>query len=300
MQKKLKALPIRARWSRCRQWLFGITLSSIVVVAAGGWAPPSATTPVSEKKAPPNEQASSTATSVVAGLDPNDPNFVSQVLDRVDDIHRGDKSHGVMEMEVKTKHWHRTVALESWSVGKDYSMVRILEPKKERGTATLKVKDELFSYLPKTGRTVKISGGMMGGSWMGSHFTNDDLVRSTRMADQYTARISFRGRREAQDVYEFELRAKPDAPVVWERIELVVRQQDLQPVSQSYYNEVGEKLRHLVFTDYRTVNGKTMPITMTMYPLDKPGEFTKVKFKAIDFSPKIDESFFSVQKLKSM
>ena len=108
---------------------------------------------------------------------PGTPEFARALLQKVDDMYRGEQSHGVMEMEVKTRHWTRSMSLESWSKGKEYSLVRILEPKKDRGTATLKDRHDLFTYLNNTGRTVKISGAMMGGSWMGSHFTNDDLVR---------------------------------------------------------------------------------------------------------------------------
>ena len=89
---------------------------------------------------------------------PGTPEFALHVLNRVDDLYRGEQSHGVMEMEVKTKNWSRSMAIESWSKGKDYSLMRILEPLKEKGTATLKDKHDLFTYLNRTGRTVKISG----------------------------------------------------------------------------------------------------------------------------------------------
>lgn len=233
-------------------------------------------------------------------LDPKDPAFARKVLDRVDDVHRGDQSHAIMSMEVKTSHWQRTVQMESWSRGKSYSLVRILEPKRERGTATLKNKDQLFSYLPKTGRTIKITGGMMGGSWMGSHFSNDDLVRETRMADSYVARLSFSGPREGQAVYQFELRAKPSAPVVWDKVVVVVRSLDLQPLRIDYFDEDGKNKRRLVFSGHRKVGDRTLPITMIMYPLDKKGEYTKIQYKAVDFAPKLDPKLFSLQHLKSL
>ena len=122
--------------------------------------------------------------------DPDSPGFPAYAMQKLDDLYRGASSQGVMEMNVKTKHWTRKMSAESWSLGKDYTLVRILRPRKEKGTATLKAKNNLFIYLNKTGRTIKITSGMMGGSWMGSHFTNDDLVKHSRMSRDYTIKLT--------------------------------------------------------------------------------------------------------------
>src|SRR4051812_30388139 len=92
---------------------------------------------------------------------PGSPEFPRYVMEKMDDLYRGQKSHGVLEMTVQTKHWSRSITLESWSLGKDFSLVRILEPKKEQGTSTLKARQDLFTYLSNTGRTIKITSGMM-------------------------------------------------------------------------------------------------------------------------------------------
>ncbi|MBI4703378.1 MAG: outer membrane lipoprotein-sorting protein [Deltaproteobacteria bacterium] len=107
--------------------------------------------------------------------DPGSPEFPAYVMRKIDDQYRGERSHGIMKMELKTRDWERTMTAEAWSLGRDYSLVRILEPLKEKGTATLKARSDLFTFLNKTGRTIKITSGMMGGSWMGCHFTNDSI-----------------------------------------------------------------------------------------------------------------------------
>jgi outer membrane lipoprotein-sorting protein len=226
--------------------------------------------------------------------------FPIYVMNKIDDQYRGEKSQGVMAMRVKTKHWTRTMELESWSLGKDYSLVRIIKPKKEKGTATLKAKNVLYTYLSKTGRTIKISSGMMGGSWMGSHFTNDDLVKSSRMADDYDIKMSFEGEKGGTEVCSFTLTARYDAPVVWGKIEVTVRSNDLQPVSQTFYDEDGKAVRELSFSDYKDVGGRIIPTKMMMKPLDGSGEYTEVITKNIDFQVKLPKSFFSLQKLKSL
>ncbi len=231
---------------------------------------------------------------------PDSPKFVPYVLDRIDDMYRGSKSQGVMEMKIKTKHWTRTLKMESWAMGKDYSLVRILKPKKERGTATLKAKKNLFVYLNKTGRTIKITSGMMGGSWMGSHFTNNDLVRHNRLVDQYTTKLTFKGKLKGTEVYTLTLKARRDAAVVWDKIEITVRQSDLLAVTQRFYDEEGKLKRVAEFSDYKEMSGRTVPCTMIMKPMDKPGEFTAVTVRKLDLSVNLNKSFFSLQKLKSM
>lgn len=232
--------------------------------------------------------------------DPNSEQFATYIMNKIDDQYRGNRSHGIMEMRVKTKHWTRAMSLESWSLGKDYSLVRILKPKKERGTATLKAQNDLFTYLAKTSRTIKISSGMMGGAWMGSHFTNDDLIRHTRLSEDFAIKKSFAGERDGVAVYEFTLIPKPDRPIVWGKIVIAVRQSDLEPLSQVYFDEDGQKIRGLTFSDHKTIGDRVVPLKMVMKPLDGSGEYTEVNWKKLDFNVSLKKSFFSIQKLKSL
>jgi len=232
--------------------------------------------------------------------DPQSPEFPTYVMAKIDDLYRGLRSHGTMEMNVKTRHWERSMTLESWSLGRDYSLVRILKPKKEKGSATLKAKDDLFMYLNKTGRTIKITSGMMGGSWMGSHFTNDDLVRHTRFSEDFKIKLSFQGDRDGQKVYVFTLIPNPDSPVVWGRVDVTVRQSDLQPLSQLFYDEDGKKVRILESSNHTEIDGRMMPMKMVMRPLDGSGEYTEVLWKEIKFNINLSQSFFTLQKLRSL
>ncbi|MFH1435438.1 MAG: outer membrane lipoprotein-sorting protein [Pseudomonadota bacterium] len=232
--------------------------------------------------------------------DPDSKEFLVYVMNKIDDQHRGNKSYGVWEMEVKTKHWHRTLEMESWSLGQDYTLMHVLSPKKEKGNATLKAKNDLFTYLAKSEKTIKITSGMMGGSWMGSHFTNDDIVRESRLSDDFDIKKNADGKAGDVSTYRFTLTPKPDAPVVWGKITVTVRQSDLQPLTQVYYGEDGEKVRMQTFSDHQEIDGRTMPMTMVMKPLDGSGEYTKVKIKKIDFDIKLDKKFFTLQKLKSL
>lgn len=231
---------------------------------------------------------------------PGDPDFAKYLLDRVDDQHRGESSHGTFTMNVKTERWERSMTLELWSLGHDYSLVRILEPKKERGTVTLKAKTDMFTYLSKTGRTVKISGASLGGSWMGSHFTNDDLIKGTRLADDFDYTIEDGPKVEGEATWALILIPKPKAVVVWGEVDVLVRKSDLLPVGELFYDEDLKPVRKMEFSDYQQIAGNDVAMRMRMTPLDKPDEYTEMIFSKLEFGVALDAEFFSVSRLQAL
>ena len=216
------------------------------------------------------------------------------IIDRVDRILRGESSYGVATMEVVTEHWERSLTMEMWSLGTEYTLVRITAPKKEEGTATLKAGDEIWNYLPRVDRTIKIPASMMMGSWMGSHFTKE-----SKLVEDYDIEISFEGRRAGVEVWELVLTPKPEAAVVWGRIKYQVRKADLMPTWARYYDEDDKLVRTLTFSEFREMGGRLVPTVMEMRPEDKPGERTTIRYSEIEFDIDIDESFFSLRALKS-
>ncbi|NJK33080.1 MAG: outer membrane lipoprotein-sorting protein [Deltaproteobacteria bacterium] len=231
---------------------------------------------------------------------PEDPEFGKYLLDRVDDLHRGDSSHATLTMAVKTEQWERSMTLEAWSLGSEYSLIRILEPKKERGTATLKAKTDLFTYLSKTGRTVKISGASLGGSWMGSHFTNDDLIKDTRLVDDFDHTVKEGPKIDGEATWALILVPKPKAVVVWGEVDVFVRKSDLLPVGQLFYDEDRNPVRKLEFSDYQKIAGRDVPMRIRMTPLDKPDEFTELRYTKLEFGVQLEPEFFSVSQLQAL
>ncbi len=221
-----------------------------------------------------------------------------ELLDHVDDLYRGASAHGRMSMKVVTEHWTREMKMEFWSLGKDRSLVRILEPKKEKGTATLKSGDNIWNFLPKVSRVIKVPSSMMGGSWMGSHFTNDDLVKESRMADDYDFQVTFEGARGGDEVVEITCVPKPTAVVVWGKVVVVLRRADAIPLRMDYFDEDLAPARSLVFDGVRVLGGRTMPTQMRMQPQGKPGEATEVRYEQIEFDVPLEEGLFSLRSLQ--
>ena len=218
---------------------------------------------------------------------------IEELLDATDDVNRGASSKSTITMQVKTKRYERTMTMDAWSRGEEDSLIRITAPAKDAGTTTLKVGDDMWNYIPKIDRTMKIPPGMMSGAWMGSHFSNDDLVKSNRLADEFT----YEKESVVDGVYTIVCTAKPDAAVVWGKVVVKVRE-DKIPLEVGYYDEDGELARKLTFSDVRQLGGRTVPATMLLEPADRPGEFTKITTTAMDFDVKFDDRTFSLQSLK--
>lgn len=220
-----------------------------------------------------------------------------EILTKVDDLWRGESSYAVINMEVLTSHWQRTLKLKVWSLGKDYSLIVITRPPKERGIATLKTHNDIWNYLPRVNRVIRVPTSMMMAGWMGSHFTNDDLVKESRMSEDYDSKITFDGIRNGTEIYELTLIPKPDAPVVWGKIVIVVTKKDLLPTESLYFDEDGELARSMTFTDVKVFSGRTVPATMTLVPADKPDEKTVIRYSQMEFGLKLDTGFFSLRNL---
>jgi outer membrane lipoprotein-sorting protein len=223
---------------------------------------------------------------------------IEDLLNATDDIARGTSSHATLEMQVKTARYERTMTLEAWSKGEEKSLIRILEPAKDAGISTLMVDDNIWNYLPKVDRTMKVPGAMMSGSWMGSHFSNDDLVKANRLADEFTGEISSRPADNADKHYVVTLIPKPDAAVVWGKV-VVRTTAELMPFDVRYFDEDSSLKRTMKFEDYRDFDGRKMPAKMTLLPATKPDEYTRIVYRAMEFDIELeDKKFFSLQQLK--
>lgn len=227
-----------------------------------------------------------------------DDDRVSRLLAEIDDLWRGESSHAITTMQVKTEHYTRSMRMEGWSKGKEKTLIRIIEPLREKGTATLKSGNNIYTYLPKTDRTIKLTSGMMMGSWMGSHLTNDDLVKEARLEEDYDAEISFEGERDGQNIIEFTLFPKPDAAVVWGKLELIIDADSHNPIVETYFDEDMLLARTIEFSELKPLAGRIRPSVMTVIPADKPGEYTEFVYQTLAFDIELADRLFSLSSLK--
>jgi outer membrane lipoprotein-sorting protein len=221
---------------------------------------------------------------------------VQKIIRTIDEMYRSRTSQSRMEMVVVTPHWERTLTLEAWTQGMDKTFIRILQPKKERGMATLRLKNEMWNYLPNTSKVIKIPPSMMMGSWMGSDFTNDDLVKEYNLKDDYAVTLTVPPDAEAGLLY-LDCRPRPGLPVVWDRVLVAVRAEDDLPVWQKFFDEKGKLMRIMNFRDIRTFGPKKIPSVMELIPQNKEGQRTVIRFLDIAFDVKIADDVFTMRNL---
>jgi outer membrane lipoprotein-sorting protein len=140
---------------------------------------------------------------------------VDEIVDRMDRLYRSDTSSAVVEMEIVSEHWRRTLNIDIWSEGLDKTFMHINSPKKDAGIATLRINNEMWNYLPKINKVMKVPPSMMMSSWMGSDFTNDDLVKESSLREDYDAKI-IEPEGSDPDNFYVELIPKEDIPIVWQ------------------------------------------------------------------------------------
>lgn len=221
-----------------------------------------------------------------------------EILDRVEKLLWGDTVQGDYEMTITTPRWTRTLALKAWIDRPKRSFIRIVAPAREAGIGSLRIGSEMWNYLPNVERVVKIPPSMMLQSWMGSDFTNDDLVKESSILDDYTQKVLATGALDGQAAWQVEATPKPDAAVVWGRVVYWVRVADSMPLRQEYYDDRGGLVRVMTFSDVRSVGGRTLPARWEMRPTAKPGNATAIVLKDARFNQPIDEAVFTQRNLQ--
>jgi outer membrane lipoprotein-sorting protein len=220
-----------------------------------------------------------------------------EVVEKVESLLWANTMQGEFDMRIVTPRWERTLSLRIWMDRPKRSFVRVLAPAKEAGIGSLRIGNEMWNYLPAVERTIKIPPSMMLQPWMGSDFTNDDLVKQSSAIDDYSQKVLGQETVDGQPLYKVEALPKPDAAVVWGRIVYWVRR-DFIPVKQEYFSDRGELVRVMSFGDVRAVGGRTIPTRWEMKPLSKPGNSTTILVKDATYNVRVDEEIFTQRNLQ--
>ena len=219
------------------------------------------------------------------------------VVDRAEKALWGKTLQARLTMTVRTPRWERTLELQSWMERPRRSFIRILAPAKEAGIGSLRIGTEMWNYLPAVERTIKIPPSMLTQSWMGSDFTNDDLVKESSLVEDYTQRITATDTVSGALAYVVELLPKPDAAVVWGRIVLRVRKADFLPAREEFYDERGTLVRVMTLSDVRLLGGRTIPTKWELRSATKPGNVTTMVMKSAVYDATIPDEIFTQRNL---
>ena len=222
---------------------------------------------------------------------------VETIVKKADELYRSKTSYAEIEMTIVTPNWERTLTMKAWSEGMDRTFIYITSPKKDRGIATLRIEKEMWNYLPKIDKVMKVPPSMMMGSWMGSDFTNDDLVKESTLWDDYTAEL-FTPEDADPEYYYIRLKPKKQTVTVWGMIELVVHKETYLPLREVYYDEKGNAMRYLVFKDVKEFSGRMIPSVMEMTTLSKKDHKTTIKYIKAEFDNELPADTFTLRNLQ--
>ena len=220
------------------------------------------------------------------------------IVKRSDDLMRGLQSYAKVTMKIKRPEWSREVIMETWSEGTEKAFIRTLAPAKEKGVTFLKIGREAWNYLPSAERVIKIPPSMMLQSWMGSDFTNDDLVKADSLVVDYTHKIEKDYEENGIKFWQLLLVPKENAAVVWGKVVLKVRQDNYVTTKCEYFNEDMKLVKYFETSNIQKVEGKFVPMEFTMKNLKKSGYSTTIIYDELTFKPKIGPDTFSKSNLK--
>lgn len=220
----------------------------------------------------------------------------SVYLKQLDLLYRSNSSHSQIEMEVTTPNWSRVLKMLIWTKGLDYTFVRLTAPRKDKGVASLKRKNQMWNFFPKINKVIKIPSSMMMGSWMGSDFTNDDLVKNSTLVDDYLSQII----KADASIRVISLIPKKDTVSLWGRILIQIDTKTELPIKQEYFDEKLKLIRVMKFLDVKKMGGKLIPTTLELIPMtsSKKGHKTIVRYKTINFNATNSMSIFTRNNLQ--
>jgi outer membrane lipoprotein-sorting protein len=230
-----------------------------------------------------------------ARADEPKPPDVDVVLAKLDDLYRSKSSIARLQIIVVTPRSTRTMAVKAWTRGEDRALILVESPSRDAGTATLRVDENLWMYLPRVAKTMRIPPSMMLGSWMGTDFTNDDLVKESSYRKDFDARIGKRS--SAPAGWWLTLTAKPGVVGRWAKVELLVSD-DLLPIEERHYDRKQRLARTLTFDELKKLGGRLLPAHMVVTPADSTDKRTELRYDELALDVDVPDSTFSLSRLE--
>jgi len=222
------------------------------------------------------------------------------IVDKSDKQMRGDSSYTVATMNIIRPDWTRSMSMKSWTKGKDFSLVLVTAPAKDKGSTSLKRQREMWNWIPSIERIIKIAPSMLSQSWMGSDFTNDDLINQSSIVVDYDHVLIQEERFDGELTYVIDAIAKPDAPVVWNKVRLWISKETYLQRKVAFYDEFDELVNLMQTYDIKALGGRMIATRMEMIPTEKKGHKTEMITHEAQFDFEIGDDFFSQSQMKSL
>jgi len=211
---------------------------------------------------------------------------------------RGASSYGELTMTIHRANWERSMSMRAWTEGDKRSLIRVTEPRKDRGNGTLMDNNNMWSFSPKVNRVIKVPSSMMGQSWMGSDFSNKDISRADDIVDQYEHELLGETEADGHMVYEIESVPHEEAAVVWGKEVLKIRD-DYVLVEHRFFDQDGDLVKTLNSLQIGEMGGRAVAIRQRMSKVETPEEWTEVRMDAIEYDIELSDNVFTLSNLRN-
>lgn len=239
--------------------------------------------------------------SLLIGISAFAQDDAKEIIRKAEEKRRGiESSQAELTMTIVRPTWTRSMSIKSWSKGDDYALMLVTAPARDKGTATLKRGNEVWNWMPKIERTIKLPPSMMSQSWMGSDFKNNDLVQEVSIIEDYDHTILKDSTIEGRKCWKIELVPHDGVAVVWGKVNIFVDKQDYLGMRSEYYDEDGYLVNILQASELKQMGGRMIASKLEMIPVEEEGHKTVMEYQKIVFDSNISDNFFSVQNMKSV
>lgn len=220
-----------------------------------------------------------------------------EVVRIADNNMRGNTSQADITITIVRPNWQREMEMKAWTKGDDYTLILVKAPAKEKGIAFLKRKKEVWNWIPAIERTIKLPPSMMSQSWMGTDFTNDDLVKEASSVEDYEHRHLGRENLDGKECYKIEMVPKPSAAIVWEKVIVWIDAQDFLQLKAEFYDEDGELVNIMNSSNIKIFGSRKVTTQIEMIPTDKEGYKTVIQYNHLLYDEEIPENFFTTRNM---
>jgi outer membrane lipoprotein-sorting protein len=223
-----------------------------------------------------------------------------EIVKKSDENMRGNSSQANITIKIIRPNWSREMNMKTWTKGDDYSMILVTNPAKEKGTVFLKREREVWNWIPSIERTIKLPPSMMSQSWMGTDFTNDDLVKEASAVVDYDHTLLGQEQVSGVNCYKIEMIPKPTAAIIWEKVIVWIDTIDFLQYKAEFYDEDGELVNIMTSSEVKVMGNRKITSQIEMIPLDKEGNSTVIIYNDIVFDEEINENFFITRNMKQL
>ena len=223
-----------------------------------------------------------------------------EIIRNSEDNLRGGNSYAEMKMTIVRPTWTRETTMKSWGKNQDLALILVTSPARDKGIAYLKRENDIWNWQPRIERTIKLPPSMMSQSWMGSDFTNDDLVKESSLSADYDQTLKGKENVGELECYKLELTPREEAAVVWGKLIMWITVDHFMQIKTEFYDEDGFLINTMTASNFTTFDGRHLPARMMIVPEDDPGHKTIVEYMTLEFDQEISDRIFTIQNMKNV